>query len=145
MYAELRGRPCNGYNSDIRVQVSKTKYVYPDFTVVCGESEFSEEQPNNLLNPTMVVEVISESSAYRGRFVKLDLYGRIPSIKIYLIVEQDQAGVTLLTRQADGWFLRLYSGLDAVVPLDDIQAQLKLSELYETVEFPQGDRDTDDI
>lgn len=139
MYNLLRYSKCGGADSNIRVQISKTRYVYPDFTVVCGQPIFQEGNPINLTNPIMVVKVISESSEHHDRFIKLDLYRSIATLKIYLIIEQNRPRVTLYTRHQEGWLLRDYIGLESIVPLDEINAQLKLTDLYETIDFPDID------
>jgi len=91
----------------------------------------------------MVVEVLSESSEFRDRSIKLDLYRSIPSLQIYLIIEQVRARAMLYTRHDDGFLLRDYIGLNAVVPLNAIKAQLNLGELYETVDFPENNTDSE--
>lgn len=135
MFREIGNKTCGGYDSNVRLQISKGEYLYPDFTAVCGDPKYDEDDSNNLLNPTMVVEVVSESSKVRDHFVKLNVYQTIDSLQIYMIIEQDTPKVTLHTRQDNGWLNRKFEGLDAIVPLDAISAQLNLSELYETVEF----------
>ncbi len=135
MFRDIGNKQCGGFNSDIRVQVSKNEYLYPDFTVVCGEARFDEDSPNNLLNPTMVAEVVSDSSEVRDHFIKLNIYQKIESLKIYCIIEQNKPKITLHTRQDNGWLKREFEGLDVIVPLDAINAQLVLSELYETIAF----------
>ena len=136
LFAQLRDSPCGGYESNLRIKVSETRYVYPDFIVVCGNPDFSDDNQTMLTNPTMLVEVVSESSERHDRFIKLDLYRSIPSLQIYLLIEQNSARATLYTRHLDGgWLLRDYIGLNATVPLDAINATLVLSELYETITF----------
>ena len=130
---QLRGKPCQGLESNMRVKVSETRYVYPDLSVVCGEPQFSDDNQTMLTNPTMVVEVLSSSSEQRDMVTKMSLYRNIESVRTYLIIKQDTAHVMLYIRQDDGWLLRDYIGLDATVPLDVIACQLPLSELYETV------------
>jgi len=137
MFIALRQSPCKGYESNIRLQISKKEYLYPDFTAVCGKAEFDEAYPNNLKNPTMVVEVVSDTSEHRDHFIKLNVYRSIESLRIYMIVEQTTPKVTLHLRQDNGWLYQVYEGLDAVVPLDAIGTTLNLSELYETVDFDE--------
>ena len=136
LFAQLRNSSCGGYESNLQIKISETRYVYPDFIVVCGQPNFASENQIMLTNPTMLVEVISESSERHDRFIKLDLYRSIPSLQIYLLIEQNSARATLYTRHQDGgWLLRDYIGLNAIVPLDAINATLALSELYETISF----------
>jgi len=137
MFREIGNKTCGGYDSNVRLQISKDEYLYPDFTAVCGDPKFDEYDSNNLLNPTMVVEVVSESNKVRDHFVELNVYQTIDSLQIYMIIEQDTPKVTLHTRQDNGWLNRKFEELDAIVPLDAISAQLNLSELYETVEFDE--------
>lgn len=138
---QIRKHGCQGFSNDMRVQVSGTKYVYPDLSITCNEPEYTTDREITLINPMMVVEVVSESSKFYEHVTKREMYQTMPSVQIYLIVEQNRPHVTLYTRQADGWLVKIYSGLDAIVTLDAIHCELKLSKLYETVEFEPYDPD----
>lgn len=130
----LAGRPCHIATSVARVRVSATTYVYPDVTVVCGKPELAGS--DTLLNPTLIVEVLSESSERFDRGVKFWRYRRIDSLQEYVLVSQSEPRVDVLTRQPDGsWNLHEYSGLDSVAHLRGIGVSLSLKNLFQDVEM----------
>ncbi|HEV2147185.1 MAG TPA: Uma2 family endonuclease [Longimicrobiaceae bacterium] len=133
--SQLRGRPCETYGTDIRVRVSRTRdYVYPDVTVVCGEPQMEDEHFDTLLNPTLIVEVLSPSTAGYDRGQKWEMYRRIPSLQDYLLVSQGEPRVERYTRQAEGlWLFGETSGQDEVLHLDSIGCTLALRDVYERV------------
>lgn len=133
--SQLRRRPCETYGTDIRVKVSRTRdYVYPDVTVVCGEPQLEDEHFDTLLNPTLIVEVLSPSTAGYDRGEKWEMYRRIPSLKDYLLVSQGEPRVERYARQGEGlWLFSETSGLDSVLRLDSIGCTLALRDVYERV------------
>jgi Uma2 family endonuclease len=135
------GKPCEVYTNDMRVEVSPTGlYTYPDLVVVCGDPQFKDPSEDTLLNPTVIIEVLSKSTASYDRGEKFEQYCRLPSLTDYLLVSQDRAAVEHRTRQVDNtWQLTFYYGLDAVVPLPSIGCELRLSEVYDMVRFPSAD------
>lgn len=132
---QLRGSQCRVYSSDLKVKISATKYVYPDLSVVCGDAEYADEQRSILLNPTLVVEVVSPSSASYDRGSKLDFYQSIASIQAYLILEQESAKAHLYSREGEKWLFQSFSGVDAVVPLPAISCHLAMDEVYRGVDI----------
>ena len=131
----MRGRPCNVYDSDLRVLVSATGlFVYPDATVVCGPLETHDG--DTATNPTLLVEVLSDSTENYDRTTKFDHYRKIPSLKEVLFVSQQQPIVERFSRADDGgWILTDARGLDAVIELTSIGVSLPLAEIYDKVEF----------
>lgn len=109
--------------------------MYPDLSVVCGESIFDDASRLNLLNPVFVVEVTSPSSAMRARVDKLGNYREAPSIEAYLIVDQDRARADLYTRTHEGWHLQIFSHAEDVIPLPKLDCGLPLEQIYRGVEF----------
>jgi Uma2 family endonuclease len=126
---------CEIYDSDMRVKISKNKFVYPDITVVCGEEIYEDEDNAMLTNPTLLVEVISDSSANYDKGTKADYYMSLSSVQAYLLLEQNRAFAKLYTRDATGWHIEDYKGLEAIVPLEAIGCNLALSEAYLNVDF----------
>jgi Uma2 family endonuclease len=131
----LRGKSCRTYNSDMRVKITDTTYVYPDFSVVCGKAEFADEKHTMLLNPTLVAGVISSSSADYDRGSKADFYRSLASVQAYLLLDQDRVFAQLYTRHEAAWLLQEFSGLEALIPLEAINCSLPLSEAYRDIEF----------
>ena len=135
---QLRGTPCRPLTSDMRVKVSETgAYVYPDVVVVCGKPELEDEHVDTLLNPTLVIEILSPSTEAYDRGAKSAHYRRLPSLQGYVLIAQDRASVEHFRREGDCWILTEATELDAVMPIPEIGCELKLSEVCEGVEFPE--------
>ena len=123
------------YNSDMRVQATESRYVYPDLCVVRGTANYADYGKLNLLNPVFVAEVTSPSSARRDRGDKLDYYFAVPSIAAYLIIDQDRVHAELYTRAADGWRSRAFSSRDDVMPVAALNCELPLAAIYRGIIF----------
>lgn len=136
LYNALRGRPCEAYMNDMRVRVAKVNaYFYPDVVVVRGQPQFLDEQQDTLLNPTLVVEVLSPSTESFDRGEKSFHYRRIPSLKEYLLVAQDRVHIERYVRQPDGqWVLTDYTQSDRAVPLKNLGVELPIAQVYEGIE-----------
>jgi Uma2 family endonuclease len=134
---QLRKGPCEAYLADMRVKVAKTGlYAYPDIAVACSEPRFLDDEDDTLLNPTLLVEVLSESTARYVRNLKSRLYRKLPSLRQYLIVEQDEPLIEVYTRSPDGeWKLKDASELTQSVVLKSIGCKLSLAAVYEKVKF----------
>lgn len=135
LVTQLRGRPCETYGSDLRVKVPRgTSYVYPDVAVVCGEPRLEDEHFDTLLDPTVIVEVLSPSTAGYDRGEKWEMYRRIPSLRDYLLVSQDRPRIERYARQEEGpWLFSETNGLDAVLQIDSVACTLALRDVYERV------------
>jgi Uma2 family endonuclease len=138
---QLRERPCEVYQADMRVKVSSTGlYTYPDVTVVCGEPEFEDAEVDTLLNPIVLVEVLSSSTADYDRGGKATHYRSLPSLQEYVLISQDQALVEHYARQGpDQWLLTEKHSLDDTLVLASIDCRLPLAEIYLKVRFPTAD------
>jgi Uma2 family endonuclease len=140
--SQLRGRPCRGFSSDQRVKVSDTGlYTYPDLTVVCGTAEFEEGTPRTLLNPTLIVEVLSSTTEAYDRGEKFDHYRRLDSLQEYLLIAQDRFRVERYLRQArsDEWLFTVVTDPQGTVALLSIGCELALADIYDGVEIPAGE------
>ncbi len=134
----LRGRPCRGFTADTRVRANRTRaYFYPDLSALCGRPEYEGSGAIKMLvNPSTVVEVLSDSTAGFDRGEKFEHYRRIPSLREYVLIAQDRVFVELRVRAGDVWTLAEYSDLDDSIALRSIDCVLHLRDLYEGVEFP---------
>lgn len=133
---QLRGKPCRPYNSDTKVRVrlrTGSRFYYPDAEITCQPNPPNETYQDQ---PVVVVEVISDSTRRTDEGEKLDGYCALPSLEVYLLVESERALVIAYRRGAIGFVREVYSGLDAIIPLDCIGATLPLVEIFETVVFP---------
>jgi len=132
---QLRKRPCELYVADMRLRIAALgKYFYPDVTVVCGEPRFADDYVDNLLNPTVVIEVLSPSTEAHDRGEKFESYRTVESLREYLLIAQDRYHVDHFVRQDDGsWLLNDASGLESLIHLPSIGCELPLAEVYEKV------------
>ncbi|MBI5016123.1 MAG: Uma2 family endonuclease [Deltaproteobacteria bacterium] len=133
---QLRKRPCRVYPSDMRVLVRETGlYTYPDVAVVCGEPRFLDDRRDTLLNPTLLVEVLSESTEAYDRGKKFEHYREIESLQEYLLVSPTEPSLERFLRQEAGtWLFSEARGLGAAAELASIGCTLMLAEVYEKVE-----------
>jgi len=133
---QVKIRPCRVYPSDMRIKVSATGlYTYPDVIVACGAERFDDEQKDTLLNPIVLIEVLSESTEAYDRGSKFEQYRKLESLIEYLLIAQDKPHVEHYVRQPDGlWLFSDVSGLDGVVQLPSIECSLALAEVYDKVE-----------
>ena len=128
---QLRDSDCYVASSDMRVQISPTKFVYPDFLVVCGQDEFMDDKEVTLLNPTLVAEFISDSSEKYDKGLKSEYYRSIESLQHYLIVDQNRVYVQLYTRgNDDKWIFQEFNQHDTMIPLEAIGVELPVDEVY---------------
>src|SRR4051812_42258251 len=129
--SQLRGRPCEVYASDMRVMVSaQGMYTYPDTVVVCGGPQVEDAHGDTLLNPTVIVEVLSPTTELYDRAANFGYYRELPSLREYLLVAQDKMLVEHYVRQEAGWLLTPTSDPAAAVVLPSIGCTLPLAEVY---------------
>jgi Uma2 family endonuclease len=135
--AQLKARDCRVYSNDMRVDLRERKlFAYPDVVVVCGEPEFGDDRRDNLRNPIVIIEVLSQSTEGYDRGLKFIKYRRIETLKEYLLVAQDLALIEHYSRQPSGdWLMSEANGLDAIVRLGAIECELRLVEVYDKVGF----------
>lgn len=143
---QLEGKPCEAYINDMRVLIPAIGlYTYPDVVVVCGEPRFEDAELDTLLNPTLIVEVLSKSTASYDRGDKFKHYRTIPSFKEYLLVAQDEYRFEHYVKQADDrWVLTDIRGPSAQAELTSIGCVLSLANAYQRIELdkpaaPEGE------
>lgn len=145
LFSRLDGRLCQPYNSDTKIRIrmpTQTRFYYPDVSVVCRpnppDDSFQDE-------PALIVEVLSRRTQRIDEGEKKDAYLTIPSLGVYMLVEQDMPLVCVYRRTESGFVREVYDGLDAVIPLGEIDTVLPLAEIYRGFEFvpePNDDEDT---
>ncbi len=135
LHVQMRGRSCRSYGSDMRVKIPATGlYTYPDISALCGEPEFADDVLDTLLNPSVIIEVLSPSTEAYNRGAKFAHYRRIESLQAYVLISQDTPHIELFERQADGrWLLSEATELTATVALEAIGCELALGIVYERV------------
>src|SRR5712691_6821209 len=145
LFAQLRGTPCRAFTKDLKVRCGPYRphtreglYAYPDLVVVCGPSQYHDQARDVLLNPTVIVEVLSPSTAAFDRGEKFRRYRAwLPMLTDYVLVAQDCPLMDHYHRQEDGtWALRALEGLEAHLHLPSIAGTVPLAEVYERIVFP---------
>jgi len=141
---QLRGKLGEVYASAIRVKIRATGlYTYPDIVVVCGEPQFEDDCIDTLLNPTLLIEVFSQSTERYDRIAKSSYYCTIDSLAEHLLVAQDEIRVEQYVRQPNGeWLLIEYLSLDSTAQLTSIDCFLVLSDVYDKITFDPNHRVT---
>lgn len=135
---QLMGKPCETFTSDVRVKSLKTgRYTYPDVSVVCGEPVFEDDTLDTLLNPAVIIEVLSPSTEAYDRGDKFAAYRLLPSLREYLLIAQDRVSVEHYLRRDDGWLLTAFTSLDDAVPLPTLSCTLPVHEVYRRVTFAE--------
>lgn len=134
---QLKKRPCEVYSNDMRVRVTPTGlYTYPDVIVMCGEPLLADNHKDTLLNPTLIIEVLSESTKDYDRGGKFEHYRSLESFKEYVLVAQNKPHVEDFVRQPDHrWMFSETNNLQDTIELTSINCHLALSEIYDKVEL----------
>lgn len=138
---QLKGKSCKVYPGDLRVKIPHTGlYTYPDVSVVCGKAEFDDDQQDTLLNPILIIEVLSTSTESDDRGAKFAHYRKLDSVLEYLLISQERRLIERYVRQPDSrfWMLSDADGLQETMELTSIHCQLALAEVYDKVEFMEG-------
>ena len=133
--SRLRGKRCRAFNSDTKVRIQLPRHVrfyYADAGVVCRPNPREDSYHDE---PVVIVEVLSRRTRRIDEGEKKDAYLTIPTLTAYLLVEQDEPKIVVHRRGADGFAAEVYEGLDAVIPLPEIEIELPLADVYERVEF----------
>jgi len=140
--SRLRGHRCEAFNSDTRIRLrlpTHVRFYYPDLSVVCRSNPETDSFQDT---PTVVVEVLSRATRRIDEGEKKDAYLTIPSLAVYLLIEQEVAAVVAFRRTNAGFVREVYQGLDTVIPLPEIDTELPLGEIYERIAFvPEPDTD----
>ena len=137
LHGRLKGRGCKVWATDLRLRVSATGlYTYPDVMVVCGPPSLADDRRDTLLNPNLIIEVLSDSTRDYDRGRKFQQYRTLASLLEYVTVEQDGVHVEQWARQPDQrWMLTEVEDTGATLSLASIGVDLPLSEIYEGIEF----------
>jgi Uma2 family endonuclease len=146
LHAQLRRTPCRIYPSDMRVKVAATGlYTYPDLSIVCGPPQFTDDAQDTLLNPLVIIEVLSPSTERYDRGMKFQHYRTIEALLDYVLIAQDQQRIEHFARQTGGqWLLEEITKPDGVCTLSAVAATIILDDVYEKVVAQHDDalRDT---
>lgn len=141
VHAELRARfrngPCEVFIGDMRLQIGTgRRYTYPDVVAVCGEPKFLDGTLDTLMNPALIVEVLSPTTEAYDRGEKFQHYRTIETLQEYVLIAQDRPVVDRFVRHGDFWQLATFTGLDASLELPSVGCTIPLQDIYERVRFP---------
>jgi len=133
---KLDGKSCRPYPGDFRLKIeARNLYTYPDLSVICGETQFADGRRDTFSNPTVLIEVLSDSTAAYDHGKKAESYRTISSLREYLLIAQDRPHVERYQRRGKQWLLTEYSSIDDEVALDSISCSLSLAAIYKRVRF----------
>ena len=131
----LKGGPCFAAGAP-RVQTTASNYVYPDIAVICGGFQYSAESANAITNPTVIVEILSPTTADFDHGGKFALYSRLPSFTEYVLIAQDQAMIEVFYKESEvQWILRKHEGLNSIIKLGSLGIEIPAAEIYAGIEF----------
>jgi len=135
LVGQFKGRDCKAYSNDMKVRVTATGlFTYPDVVILCGEPLFNDQNRDVLMNPGVIIEVLSDSTEAYDRGKKFEHYRSIESLSDYLLVAQDRPDIEHLVRQADQkWLYSASKGIDARVEIPAINCVLLLADVYDKV------------
>ncbi len=133
----LKGKPCRPFNSDQRIYIPlNTLFTYPDISIVCGDIETKDDDEWNILNPAIIVEVLSPSTKSYDRGDKFKLYRDIPSLKEYILVDSKSLLVEVFRFNENGhWELEEYKSITDILHVKALEISIPLVEIYEGVKF----------
>ena len=138
--AKLKDRPCKPFTSDLRLKIEATGLcTYPDVSVVCGPLQLAAGTNDTVINPTLIVEVLSEATEAYDRGEKFQHYRQMPSLQEYVLISQRLPRLEQFVRRANGeWALRIAEGLDATLTLPSLEVTIALAEVFSKVDFVSG-------
>jgi Uma2 family endonuclease len=137
---KLRGKSCKPYGSDMRVHIeSNTLFTYPDISIICGPPVFRNDDEMNLLNPTVIIEVLSPGTKDYNRVGKFRLYREIPTLREYVMIDPLAISIEALFINENGhWELRIIKKANETLELKSIHTSLELQEIYEGTKILNG-------
>jgi Uma2 family endonuclease len=139
---QFEDRPCEVYMGDMRVWVGPAKqYNYPDVVALCGTPRFQDGELDTLLNPALIVEVLSRSTESKDRGRKFAAYRRLESLREYVLIDPRHVLVERYTRQGENWVFTVLERLEDTLRLDSVGCEIPLKEVYARVLSPQDARE----
>lgn len=136
---QLKGTKCEEFQSDLKIKEKISGlFTYPDIVVICGEPEFYDEEKDVVVNPTVIMEVLSKSTETYDRGFKFELYRRINTLKDYFMVSQDKISIEYYSRNDDdSWILKEFKDLNQNIEMKSIGCILELKDVYYKVDLKE--------
>ena len=136
IHNQLRAGPCSAFSSDMRITIPQSRYyTYADVVIVCGDPLLDDAFKDNLLNPIVIIEVLSPTTESYDRGKKFEGYQRIESLMEYVLVSQDRPRVEQFLRQTDGRWMYSETSAKGSIKLTSIECELSLNDIYEKVQL----------
>lgn len=137
LFNKLKGKKCKPFNSDQRIHIpANTLFTYPDISIICGEVITLNNDDYNVLNPTVIAEVLSKSTKNYDRGEKFKLYRDIQTLKEYILIDSESIHAEVFRLNDSGhWELEEYKTHEDVIIIKAIQETFSLAEIYEGVSF----------
>ncbi len=135
----LKNAKCNVYGSNLRVHVkTESLYAYPDILVVCGEEKYLDNEFDTLTNPSLIIEILSPSTADYDKGLKFELYRALESFKEYVLIDPVKIHVTHYQKNTDSsWLMKEYKNIDDYLILVSIDMKLTLKDCYNGIDFTE--------
>jgi Uma2 family endonuclease len=131
---QLKKKPCRVYPSDMRLRIDETRlYTYPDVMIVCGQDKFDDHYKDMLLNPDVIIEVLSDSTENYDRIKKFQNYRKIKSLKEYVLISQNALKIEKYIRSGHGWLFSETGDTDSEMILESVGCSLNIDEVYDKV------------
>ncbi len=137
LWSRLKGSDCESFTGELKVYIEQANsYVYPDASVICGETDWSNKEAGVATNPTVIIEVLSPGSQEYDRGDKFFKYRQLSSLKEYVLIDQERFVVDVFSRQAasDLWRISRVAGLDQELVLSSVNLAIPMKDLYLGVE-----------
>ena len=135
----LKGNPCDMFGSDLRIHIPENSlYTYPDFSIICDKPELTDDDKDSVINPSVIIEVLSKSTKDYDRGTKFHLYRRIKTLQEYILIDSISLCVEIYIRQADNsWQLTEFNQPEDSFPITSINLTLQLKDVYEDVRIDE--------
>ncbi|MGB0523931.1 MAG: Uma2 family endonuclease [Flammeovirgaceae bacterium] len=133
----LRNKDCIVFNSDLKLKAAQS-YFFPDCMVICGKPALDERSKNVVTNPTLIVEVLSETTESYDRGQKFMHYRQLPFLQGYLLIAQDRIHIDAFHKSDEGWALTDAISLDTAIHIPSLAIQLATSDIYNRVNFEES-------
>ncbi len=134
---KLKGKDCEPFGSDLRIHIPKNSlYTYPDLSIICGEIETTDDKFDTVKNPSVIIEILSESTRNYDKGGKFTLYREIESLKEYILIDSESVMVEKFMRNADSsWQLTEYKKIESTFTIETVSISLPLTTVYEGISF----------
>lgn len=134
--SRVRGHKCEVYVNDMRVKLAPHNYCYPDVVVVNGEPQFEGKELDILLNPTVIVEIMSRATLNHDKTEKLDRYLAMDSVREILLIKEEDMRVEHYFKQTQNqWTYKIYGNREDIISIESVQCKISLSEIYSQIKF----------